>query len=81
MPEKRKTAPERANTRGFSFGPINYAVMAAGIASIALGYVLLDGGSISAAPLLLVLGYGVLLPAGIILGWGKLGSKGSGDAG
>jgi hypothetical protein len=38
-----------------------------GLASIVLGYVLLAGGSITAAPLLLVLGYAVLIPAAIIL--------------
>ena len=80
MAEKRKVArkPPLPDPRkwGPSFGPINYAVMAAGVVAIVAGYVLLDGGSVTAAPLFLVLGYGVLLPAGIIIGWGSLGSDG-----
>lgn len=35
--------------------------------AIILGYVLFSGGDIVAAPLLLVLGYAVLIPLGIIL--------------
>lgn len=45
---------------------INYLLMGAGLLSIILGYVLLARGSIVAAPLLLVLGYVVLFPLGII---------------
>ena len=40
---------------------------AAGLLTVALGYVLLSQGSITAAPLLLVLGYVILLPLAIIL--------------
>ena len=39
----------------------------AGVLTVALGYLLLSQGSITAAPLLLVLGYLVLLPLAIIL--------------
>jgi hypothetical protein len=39
----------------------------AGLASVVLGYWLLANGSVTAAPLLLVLGYAVLLPLAIIL--------------
>ncbi len=48
------------------FSMINLALLAAGLLSIILGYVLLAGGSITGAPLLLVLGYAVLIPLGII---------------
>ncbi len=68
-------ANDQKTSRGLAFGPANYAVLAAGVAAIVFGYVLLDGGSITAAPLMLVLGYGVLLPAGILLGWRALGAK------
>jgi hypothetical protein len=44
----------------------NWTLLAAGILAIAIGYVLLAAGSIVAAPLLLVLGYVVLIPIGII---------------
>lgn len=60
--------------RGFRFGAINYALLAAGLAAIVLGYVLLDAGSVTAAPFLLILGYVVLLPLGILFGWKKLES-------
>jgi hypothetical protein len=49
------------------FSKVNLAFGAAGFASLVLGYWLLSGGSITAAPLLLVLGYVVLLPLALIL--------------
>jgi len=49
------------------FSPINAILLAAGVAAVVAGYVLLSGGSVTAAPLLLVLGYAVLIPLGIIL--------------
>lgn len=67
--------PDSTEKRGFAFGLANYALMAAGAAAIVVGYILLDGGSVTAAPLLLVLGYAVLLPLGIILGWRSLGPR------
>ena len=50
-----------------SFSAVNAGLAAAGLLSIVIGYVLLAQGSITAAPLLLVLGYVVLLPLAIIL--------------
>jgi uncharacterized membrane protein HdeD (DUF308 family) len=44
----------------------NWVLLAAGMLSIVLGYVLLARGDITAAPILLVLGYAVLIPMGII---------------
>jgi uncharacterized membrane protein HdeD (DUF308 family) len=41
-------------------------IMAAGLASIVIGYILLAQGSISAAPALLVLGYCILVPVALI---------------
>ncbi len=58
--------------RGLRFGVANYVSFALGLTSIVAGYVLLDRGSVTAAPLLLILGYAVLLPAGLILGWRRL---------
>lgn len=46
--------------------PVNYALMGAGLASIGLGFVLLASASTVAAPLLLALGYVVLIPLGIV---------------
>lgn len=55
---------ERAPLR---FSTINGILAVAGILTVSLGYYLLSEGSITAAPLLLVLGYLVLLPLAIIL--------------
>lgn len=49
-----------------SFSRVNAIWLGAGAAAIALGYVLLGGGSMTIAPILLVLGYCVLLPIGIV---------------
>lgn len=47
--------------------PINGLLLALGFAAVLAGFLLLAKGSTTAAPLLLVLGYVVLLPLGIIL--------------
>lgn len=49
------------------FSAVNGILGVAGILAVALGYYLLSQGSITAAPLLLVFGYVVLLPLAIIL--------------
>lgn len=62
MPRK----PNRSED-ALSFSATNWGLLIAGIAAIAVGYVLLGAGSTVAAPLILVLGYMVLLPAALIL--------------
>lgn len=57
--------PERGEA--LSFSTVNWVLLLAGVLTIALGYVLLRGGSTVLAPLLLVLGYVVLLPASLVL--------------
>lgn len=65
---QRTTATSPAAPQGaLRFSTRNWVVLLLGILSILAGYVLLAGGSTVAAPLLLVLGYAVLLPLGIIL--------------
>jgi len=49
------------------FGPVNVALLGGAVAALAAGYLLLASGSTTAAPVLLVLGYCVLLPLGLIL--------------
>jgi hypothetical protein len=49
------------------FSVRNLALLGAGLVVIAAGFMLLGGGSTVAAPLLLVLGFAVLVPLGIIL--------------
>jgi hypothetical protein len=45
----------------------NLTLLGAGLAAVVLGYVLLSQGDITAAPLLLVAGYCVLIPLAFIL--------------
>lgn len=49
------------------FGPRNYMVFGAAMLSIILGYIALGKGSITLAPILLVLGYCVLVPIALII--------------
>jgi hypothetical protein len=63
----RKAAPAVTSHASLKFSAINAVLLVAGLACIIGGYSLLAGGSIVAAPLLLVLGYAVLIPLAIIL--------------
>jgi hypothetical protein len=45
----------------------NYLFFGAGLISVVLGFILLAGGSIVLAPILLVIGYIVFFPLGILL--------------
>ena len=49
------------------FGAVNAALLLGAALALGAGYVLLAKGSTTAAPILLVLGYCVLLPLGLIL--------------
>jgi hypothetical protein len=49
------------------FGPRNYILFAIGLLVIIVGYISLSAGSITMAPVLLVLGYCVLIPLSIII--------------
>ncbi len=60
---KGKKKPEDS---GLPFGPKNYALMGAALVFIILGFIFLGSGDITLAPILLVLGYCVLFPIGII---------------
>ncbi len=64
----KKTTPTQTGQRAaLRYTPVNAILAAAGLLTLALGYGLLAKGSITAAPLLLVLAYVVLLPLAIIL--------------
>ena len=65
----RRAAPAAAAEAESSlrFSTRNLAFLAAGLVSVVVGFILLAGGSTVGAPLLLVLGYMVLIPLGIIL--------------
>jgi uncharacterized membrane protein HdeD (DUF308 family) len=59
------TAEPREGALRFSL--LNWALLAAGVIAVVLGYLALAQGSTALAPLLLVLGYVILVPLGIIL--------------
>ena len=62
---KKKPAPATAGT--FSFTKANYWTLFLGLVVIVIGYIALRRGSITLAPILLVLGYCVIIPIGILL--------------
>ena len=86
-------AVKRALRRGPAYhqsrlvlGRRNYLLMAAGVVAIVIGFLLLDQREMSIAPALLVLGYCVLIPAGLLweqvpgrAGQGRPGPGGEGE--
>lgn len=66
MPKATATAAE-PREGALRFSLLNWALLAAGVVAVVLGFLALAQGSTVAAPLLLVLGYVVLVPLGIIL--------------
>ena len=74
--EKMEKA-EKAEKKGLPFTRQNYLLMGAGLLAIIVGYISLGSGSITLAPILLVLGYCVLFPLGII--WGGRKNKTGGE--
>jgi hypothetical protein len=67
-PARKPAAATAADVEStIRFSTRNLAFLAGGLASVVVGFVMLAGGSTVAAPLLLVLGYAVLIPLGIIL--------------
>jgi uncharacterized membrane protein HdeD (DUF308 family) len=64
-PKGKKNSQEKKNT--FAFTRKNYLTLLAGLVVIVLGFITLRMGSITLAPLLLVVGYCVIIPIGILL--------------
>jgi len=52
---------------GFRWGPLNTALLAAGVGLLVVGYLSLSRGSITMAPVLLVTGYCVFIPASLLV--------------
>ena len=52
---------------GFSWGAANTAMLVLGLGVLAVGYLALSRGSITLAPVLLVLGYVVFIPASLLI--------------
>jgi hypothetical protein len=66
VPRGRKPGGEREAIR-IRWERRNVALFGGGIAAILLGYVLLSQGDVTAAPILLVLGYCAMIPLAFIL--------------
>jgi hypothetical protein len=66
-PKRETTTSGESNRAPLQFSAVNGILAVAGILTVAAGYYLLSLGSITAAPLLLVLGYVIFLPLAIIL--------------
>lgn len=65
----RRPLPTHDRMSGdLNFGPRNYLALGLALLSILVGFLLLSRGSITAAPILLVLGYCVLVPYGLATG-------------
>ena len=64
----RKAVPARAEGAGVDlpFGPKNYILFGLAAVVILAGYIFLSRGSITLAPILLLTGYLVLIPWGIL---------------
>jgi hypothetical protein len=78
--DTRKVKPQAAQTAKaqrpkdksvLPFTKKNYVLFALGLLVIVIGYVTLGYGSITLAPILLVLGYCVIIPIAIIINGGK----------
>ncbi len=67
MANKRTASGPASGLTSLKFTKVNAALGLAGMVVMCLGYWLLARGSITAAPLLLVLAYVILLPLAIIL--------------
>lgn len=67
---KKKTAQPsaKADANGveWPFGKTNYILFGLALVVLAIGYITLAGGSITLSPILLVIGYCVLIPLAII---------------
>jgi hypothetical protein len=63
---KAKTAVPEVDL-GFRWGMVNTVLLVLGVAVLAGGYKSLAGGSLTLAPVLLVTGYCVLIPASLLV--------------
>jgi hypothetical protein len=67
QPVKTKPASKKPLRPMINLGKKNYAIIGAGVVTIAAGFISLASGSITLAPILLVLGYCVLIPVGLLV--------------
>jgi hypothetical protein len=67
QPAKPKPSPKKPPRPMINLKKKNYAIMGVGIVTIVVGFITLASGSITLAPILLVLGYCVLIPVGLLV--------------
>jgi hypothetical protein len=67
QPVRPKPASKKPLRPMINLGKKNYAILGAGIVTIAAGFISLASGSITLAPVLLVLGYCVMIPVGLLV--------------
>jgi hypothetical protein len=75
MVERKPTYGRRRDARkqpaphdlGFRWGPLNWVLLLAGVGAVGLGFLALSRGSMTLAPVLLVVGYCVLVPASLLV--------------
>ncbi len=64
--EIKKQKEKYAKKQKLHFGPLNYVLLILGVISIGAGFYFLNEGSITLAPILMVLGYLVFIPVGLL---------------
>ncbi len=67
MEKKRQVVRTIRKRARLPYTSTNYALIGIGFFSVFLGFLLLYAGSITLAPILLVVGYCVLIPLGLLL--------------
>ena len=67
QPAKPKPAPKKPTRPMINLTKKNYTIMGIGLVTIIAGFITLASGSITLAPILLVLGYCVLIPVGLLV--------------
>ena len=65
--KSKKSSPQIGDEVKWPYGTRNYIAFAVALAVIVVGFITLGKGSITLAPILLVLGYCVLLPIALII--------------
>ncbi|UCE65645.1 MAG: hypothetical protein JSU85_12390 [Candidatus Zixiibacteriota bacterium] len=77
--------PSKKSQKGLKPGPDltknNYLILGIGLLFIVVGFIFLGFGDITISPILLVLGYCVIIPLGILLPRKKQGKPASGKSG
>ena len=64
---RRRAVADGASEARLPFGPRNWQFIGAGLVAIVIGFIALSRGSMTLAPFLLVGGYCVLIPVGLLV--------------